>query len=83
MLDSTVNMRKKDFTERDFPSEAIELNGYPGRAFIYDMPSNNTVAIVKECFVNSRKYDLMVVAKKDQGTNEEVSNFFNSFQVIR
>lgn len=83
MLDSSISMRKKDFTDKDFPSQAIELNGFPGRAFIFDMPSNNTIAIVKECFVNNRRYDLTVVAKRDQGTNVEIANFFNSFQIIR
>lgn len=81
MLDSCIRMRKKDFTEKvDFPAETIELNGYPGRAFIFD--GQGTIAIVKECIVNGRLYDLTVIAKSEQGTNPEIAQFFNSFQPL-
>ncbi len=83
MLDSAINMRKKDFTEKEIVSQHIELNGYPGTAFIYQVPNDNTIAIVKECITNGRKYDLTVICKRDQATNEEINQFFNSFQVLR
>ena len=83
-LDSSINLRKNDFTElKDIDAEPIALNGYPGRAFIYEEPKVSTFAIVKECIANGRKYDLTVVAKKDYPTNVEISNFFNSFQVLK
>lgn len=82
LLDSGINLRKKDFTEADIEAQPIELNGYPGRAFIYDQPRGSTVAIVKICIVNNRKYDLTVVAKKNYPTNEEINTFFNSFQIF-
>lgn len=83
MMDSCIRMRVKDFTEKDVNTEPIELNGYPGRAFIYDVPGNNTIAIVKQCIVNNKRYDLTVVAGRDQGTNPEINRFFNSFQVLK
>lgn len=83
LLDSGINMRKKDFTEMDIDSQPIELNGHPGRAFIYNPPRGTTLAIVKECIVGNRKYDLTVVAKQNYPTNEELNNFFNSFQIVR
>jgi hypothetical protein len=83
-LDSFINIRKNDFTEvKDIEAVPISLNGYPGRAFIYDDPKATTIAIVKECITNGRKYDLTVVAKKDYPTNAEISKFFNSFQVLK
>jgi len=83
-LDSAINMRKSDFTElRDIEAVPIELNGYPGRCFIYEERNGNTLVIVKICIVNNKKYDITVVAKKDYPTNTEISNFFNSFQVLK
>lgn len=79
MLDSSIRMRQRDFTEKvDIASEAIELNGYPGRAFIFD--GQGTIVNVKQCIVNGRLYDLTVISKSEQGTNAEISEFFNSFQ---
>ncbi len=83
LLDSSINTRKKDFTELDVDSEPITLNGYPGRAFMYQTDRGNTITIVKECLVGSRVYDLTVIAKKDYPTNDEMNKFFNSFQVLR
>ena len=80
-LDSGIALRKKDFTDNDIQSETIELNGYPGRSFIFD--NNNSIAIVKECIVNNKKYDLTVVTKKNYATNTEISDFFNSFTSLR
>jgi hypothetical protein len=80
-LDSCINIRKKDFTEADIVSEAIELNGYPARSFIYE--SGNSIATVKECIVNNKLYDLTVISKKNYATNAESGNFFNSFQSLR
>jgi hypothetical protein len=83
-LDSSINLRKNDFTElKDIDAQSISLNGYPGRAFIYDESKMSTFAIVKECISNNRKYDLTVVAKKDYPTNAEINNFFNSFLILR
>jgi len=81
MLDSAINMRKKDFTENEIKSEVIELNGYPGRSFIYD--NGSSTAIVKMCIVNNKKYDLTVVTNKNYATNTEVSSFFDSFTSLR
>ena len=82
-LDSGINMRKKDFTETELESQAIELNGHPGRAFIYNPPRGTTIAIVKVCIVGNRKYDLTAVAKQNYPTNAELNNFFNSFLVVK
>ncbi len=81
MLDSSINMRKKDFTDKDFVAETITLNGYPGKSFILDN-GGNTV-IVKQCITNNRRYDLVIVAKNGQGTTPEVGKFFNSFQALK
>lgn len=84
VLDSAVEMRKKDFSEVDeIGSQAIELNGYPGRAFFYDAPKGNTIVTVKICVAGGRLYDLVVVAKKNYSTNAEASNFFNSFKLLQ
>lgn len=84
MLDSCIRMRKLDFTEKEeIAVQNIELNGYPGRAFFYDVPKGNQIVIVKECITNGRKYDLTVIANKDLGTNSEISRFFDSFQALR
>jgi hypothetical protein len=80
MLDSSIRMRIKDFTEKDYPAETIMLNGYPGKSFILDN-GGNTV-IVKQCITNGRRYDLVVVGKSGQGTNHEISEFFNSFKAL-
>lgn len=80
MLDSSIRMRKKDFTEKDFGAETITLNGYPGKSFILDN-GGNTV-IVKQCITNGRRYDLVVIAKNGQGTNPEIGEFFNSFKAL-
>ncbi len=82
-LDSSISMRKKDFTELEILSEPIVQNGYPGREFIYDPPKNNVITTVKECIGNNKKFDLTVIAKKDYPTNAEVANFYNSFQVLK
>lgn len=81
MLDSCIRMRQRDFSEKDFPSQHVELNGYPGRAFIFE--AKDDITIVKQCITNGRKYDLTVIAKGGQGTNPEVSQFFNSFQALK
>ncbi len=83
MLDSSINMRKKDFTELDINAESINFNGYPGRAFIYYSESATSIATVKQCIVNNKRYDVTVVTKKNYNTNNEIGNFFNSFQVLR
>lgn len=82
-LDSSINMRKKDFTENDILSEPVDINGYPGRAFIYDPPRENAITIVKQVIANGKRFDLIVIAKRDYPTNTEVGNFFNSFQIFR
>jgi hypothetical protein len=82
-LDTCINLRKRDFTENDVISEAIEIGGYPGRAFIYNPPRENVITIVKEVIANNKRYDLTVIAKRDYPTNTEIGNFYNSFQVLR
>ncbi len=83
MLDSAIMVRKKDFTDADdLPSQPIELNGYPGRAFFFDGGGNTQVS-VKECIANNRLYDLVVITKKNYSTNNEINTFFNSFQPLR
>ncbi|MCF8450057.1 MAG: hypothetical protein K9G49_09335 [Taibaiella sp.] len=83
MLDSAVDMRIKDFSEVEvLESQAIELNGYPGRAFFYDAPKGNTLVSVKICIAGGKLYDLVVIVKKNYSTNEETANFFNSFKLV-
>ena len=82
-LDSSINMRKKDFTDNEILSQPIDINGFPGRAFIYDPPRENAITIVKQVIAYNKKFDLTVIAKRDYPTNAEISNFFNSFQVFR
>lgn len=82
-LDSSINQRKRDFTELEVVSHAIEINGYPGRAFIHDPARDNVITIVKQVIANNKRYDLTVIAKRDYPTNTEISNFFNSFEVLR
>ncbi|MCW3121669.1 MAG: hypothetical protein JWQ38_1161 [Flavipsychrobacter sp.] len=83
ILDTAISQRKKDFTELDVDSQPIILNGYPGRAFMYQAPRGNTITIVKECMVGNRRYDLTVIAKENYSINNEMNAFFNSFQVLR
>ena len=81
-LDSAMAIRKKDFTEGDLEAENVDLNGDPGRSFLF-VNKDEDVAIVRECIVNNRKYDLTVVTKKNYKTSAEVGTFFNSFQSLR
>jgi hypothetical protein len=81
VLDSSIAMRVKDFADVDMDIYPVTVNGYPGRAFIFDLPENSTIAVVKECLVNHKIYDLTVVLKRNYATNTEVNNFFNSFRV--
>ena len=83
LLDTAIAQRKRDFFEGDIGSQPISLNGYRGRAFIYQPERGNTTTIVKECMVGSRRYDITVIAKKDYPTNDEINRFFNSFQILR
>ena len=83
MLDSAISVRKRDFTDaEDLPSQPIELNGFPGRAFFFDGGGNTQVS-VKECIANNKLYDLVVITKKNYSTNNEINTFFNSFQPLR
>ncbi len=79
-LDSSINLRVKDFADIETEIEPVSVNGYPGRAFIFDLPENSTIAVVKECIVNNKIYDLTVVMKRNYATNAEVNRFFNSFK---
>lgn len=83
VMDSSINQRKRDFTDADVLSHPIDINGYPGRAFIYDPAGENAITIVKQCFANGRRYDLTVIAKRDYPTNNELNDFFNSFTVLK
>lgn len=83
VLDSAVNLRKNDFAEPDMiQSEPIEFNGFPGRAFFYDDPKGNTNVSVKICYANGKLYDLTAISKKNYSTNNESSDFFNSFKLL-
>ncbi|MBC7553922.1 MAG: hypothetical protein H7257_08085 [Taibaiella sp.] len=81
-LDSSIKLRANDFTERGIAVQEVDINGYPGRAFIYEVAGENTV-IVKQCLTNNRRYDLVVIAKSGQGTNPEIARFFDSFQALK
>ena len=84
ILDNAVDLRKKDFTEEEeIPSEAIEFNGYMGRAFFYDAPKGNTMVSVKICIADGKLYDLVTIAKKNYAVNEDMSKFFNSFRLLK
>lgn len=82
MLDSSIKMSKSEFSDKDFTVSNIELNGYPGRAFIYEA-KGNTVVIVKQCITNNRRYELTCITRGNMGTNPEVANFFDSFQALK
>jgi hypothetical protein len=83
-LDEAIDLRKKDFSEVDeIESQAIELNGYPGRAFFYDAPKGNTMVTVKICIAGNKLYDLVVIAKKNYATNDEAAKFFDSFKLTQ
>ena len=83
-LDSSINLRKKDFTEEvDIPTQPVEQSGYRGREFIFDPAKTNVITIVKVFIANHKRFALTVIAKKDYPTNAEVGNFFNSFQVLK
>lgn len=82
-LDEAAENRKKDFSEVEvIESQAIELNGYPGRAFFFDDPKGNTIVTVKMCIAGGKLYDLVVIAKKNYATNNEAADFFNSFKLL-
>ena len=82
MLDSSIRMSAENYSEKELETQAISLNGYPGRAFIYNSTEGNEVMIVKECIINNRKYNLSVVIKSNYATATEVDNFFNSFKIL-
>jgi hypothetical protein len=83
MLDKSMTQRKTDFPEVDVDFQNVSIDGYPGREFIYNPPSDNVITIVKECIANNRLYEMTVIAKKNYPTNVEIGNFFTSFQVLR
>lgn len=84
ILDEAVDMRKKDFSEEDeIESQAIELNGYPGRAFFYDAPKGNSMVSVKICVAGDKLYDLVTIAKKNYAVNDDMGKFFNSFKLLK
>lgn len=84
MLDSAVEMRKKDFSEVEvIESQEIALNGYPGRAFFYDDAKGNTLVSIKMCIAGDKLYDLVVIAKKNYSTNDDIGKFFDSFQLLK
>jgi hypothetical protein len=83
IMDSSINQRKRDFTELDILSHPVDINGYPGRAFMYDPAGDNVITTVKQCFANDRRYDITVVTKRDYPTNAELNNFFNSFTILK
>ena len=82
VMDSCIAMRVRDFADVEVSIENIRFNGYPGRAFIFDVKDNSTIAIVKQCIVNHRLYDLTVILKRNYATNPEVHKFYNSFKVL-
>jgi hypothetical protein len=83
VMDSSIKLRKVDFSEKEFKDETIDFNGYPAKAFIFDEDKNNEIVMVKQFYTNHRRYDLCVVVKRNQGTNNEVNEFFNSFTIMR
>lgn len=80
-LENSINIRKKDFTDNDIQSQAITINQYPARAFMFDPPHESVITIVKQVIVNNRRFDITVIAKKDYPTNDEIGRFFNSIQL--
>ena len=63
-LDSSINMRKRDFTDNEIISQPVDINGDRGRAFFYDPPKDNLITIVKQVIANHKRYDITVIAKK-------------------
>ncbi|NCX95611.1 MAG: hypothetical protein EBX41_04225 [Chitinophagia bacterium] len=82
-LDSSISLRKQDFTFEEYHDEIINFNGYPGVAIIHNDEKNNVTVLVKQCFTNHKRYDLTAIARRDLATNEEINNFFNSFTIIK
>jgi len=82
-LDSSINMIKREYTELEVRSEAITIEGYPGRAFIFQSEKENSTTIVKQLLANNRIYTLTAVAKKDYPTNDELNKFFDTFLILR
>ena len=83
VMDAAVLLKKKDFSDLDIASQPINLNGDPGRAFFYDDPKGNSMVSVKMCISGNRLYFLTVVFKDNYSTSQEMSEFFDSFQVLR
>ena len=82
MLDSSIKMKEKEYTEKPIHVESIEFNGYPGRSFIYNLDNDNAVAVVKQFIAYNHLYEITVTASSNQGTSTEIGDFFNSFQVL-
>ena len=83
-LDNSIENRKKnDFSEIEVATQRVDINGYPGRAFIYGAPKDNVITIVKECVAGDKLYDITVIAKRNYPTNAELTVFYNSFQILR
>jgi hypothetical protein len=82
-LDSSINLRKRDYTDLEVTDEHITLEGYPGRAFIYQDEKENSTTIVKTIMANNRIYTLTAVTKRDYPSNAEMNTFFDSFQILR
>ena len=83
ILNISLDLIKKDFTESELQNVPISIEGYPAMAFIFDDDKETLVAIVKACIANNRIYFITAVVKKDYPTNNELNIFFNSFQVLR
>ncbi len=83
LLDSSINWRKRDFPEEtDIISQPVTINVYPGRAFILDPAREDVITIVKQVIARNRRFELIVIAKRNSPTNSEINDFFNSFQVL-
>jgi hypothetical protein len=82
-LENAIGIVKRNYTELDIPSERIKLDGYTGRAFIFQDDKDGSITIVKTCVANNKIYTVTAVVKKDYPTNDELNTYFNSFQILR
>lgn len=83
ILDSNISHLKQNYTELDLQSERISIEGYPGRAFIFEDEKENSTNIVKAIFANNKIYIITAITKRDYPTNTELNIFFDSFLILR
>lgn len=64
-----------------YPSEIkkISLNGFPGREYVIEVKSTNTLITSRMYLVNNKLYSLMVGTTKENSDNTYIKKFLDSF----